>query len=189
MINGQYQHKSASARCRCKKGGENAEEAFESADADKTGGLSESIESPHQENQGIGVSRGGKNTKIHALVDGLGNPIKLIFTTGNTSDTKVATDLLSGIDINGSIVMGDKAYGSKDIRDFIVNNGGTYAIPPKSNAIEPWECDWWQYKERHLVECFFNKLKHFRRVATRYDKLLSRFASFVFLASSMILLK
>ena len=123
------------------------------------------------------------------MVDGLGNPIKLIFTTGNTSDNTIAIDLLSGLDINGSIVMGDKAYGSKEIRDFIIKNGGTYVIPPKSNAVEPWECDWWQYKERHLVECFFNKLKHFRRVATRYDKLLTRFMSFAFLASSMILLK
>ncbi len=80
--------------------------------------------------------------------------------------------------------MGDKAYGSKKIRDYITEHGATYAIPPK-----PWVCDWWQYKERHLVECFFNKLKHFRRVATRYDKLISRFKTFVYLASIMILLK
>ena len=85
--------------------------------------------------------------------------------------------------------MGDKAYGSKEIRDYIINNKGTYAIPPKSNAREPWECDWWQYKERHLVECFFNKIKHFRHVATRYDKLISRFKSFVYLACVMILSK
>ncbi|MDR1531773.1 MAG: transposase, partial [Clostridiales bacterium] len=57
------------------------------------------------------------------------------------------------------------------------------------NAAEPWECDFHQYKERHLVECFFNKLKQFRRVATRYDKLSRNFLSFVFLASAMILLK
>ena len=85
--------------------------------------------------------------------------------------------------------MGDKAYGSKKIRDYITEHGATYAIPPKDNNPEPWVCDWWQYKERHLVECFFNKLKHFRRVATRYDKLISRFKTFVYLASIMILLK
>jgi transposase len=122
-------------------------------------------------------------------VDALGNPVKLFFTGGNINDCTVATDILSLVDISGSIVMGDKAYGTQAIRDFIVEHGATYTIPPKDNSIDPWECDWWQYKERHLVECFFNKLKHFRRIATRYDKLISRFKSFVFLACAMVLLK
>ena len=134
------------------------------------------------------MSRGGKNTKIHALVDGLGNPVKLVFTGGNVHDSAVATNVLALTDIHGSIVMGDKAYGSKKIRDYITEHGATYAIPPKDNNPDPWDCDWWQYKERHLVECFFNKLKHFRRVATRYDKLISRFKTFVYLAAVMILL-
>ena len=85
--------------------------------------------------------------------------------------------------------MADKAYGTKAIRDFITESGADYAIPPKSNVKEPWECDFLQYKERHLVECFFNKLKHFRRVATRYDTLISRFMAFTYLACIMILLK
>ena len=85
--------------------------------------------------------------------------------------------------------MGDKAYETKAIRDYITEHGATFAIPPKDNNPDPWECDWWQYKERHLVECFFNKLKNFRRVSTRYDKLISRFKTFVYLACVMILLK
>ena len=85
--------------------------------------------------------------------------------------------------------MGDKAYGTKDIRSYIESQGGTYCIPPKENAKEPWECDYYQYKERHLVEVFFNKLKQFRRVATRYEKLSRNFFSFVLLASVTILLK
>ena len=80
--------------------------------------------------------------------------MKLLFTGGNVFDSKVAVPLMEQIDISGSIVMGDKAYGSQEIRDYIVAQGACYAIPPKSNAAEPWECDWWQYKERHLVECF-----------------------------------
>jgi len=85
--------------------------------------------------------------------------------------------------------MGDKAYGTIKIREFIEANGGNYCIPPKANTAEPWDCDFYQYKERHLVECFFNKLKQFRRIATRYDKLSRNFLSFAFLASVMILLK
>lgn len=88
----------------------------------------------------------------------------------------------------GSIVMADKAYGSKAFRQKIEELGGRYCIPPKSNAEEKWECDWWQYKERHVVESFFQKLKQFRRVATRYDKLAKRFLAFVHLACICILL-
>ena len=114
------------------------------------------------------------------IVDALGNPVKFLFTGGNVHDSKVAVPVLEQIDINGSIVMADKAYGAKSIRDYIIEQGATYTIPPKTNNPEPWDCDWFQYKERHLVECFFTRLKHFRRVATRYDKLIERFSSFDF---------
>ena len=123
------------------------------------------------------------------MVDALGNPVKLMFTGGNVHDSKMAIPIMEQLDISGSIVQGDKAYGSKEIRDYIAERVATYAIPPKENNPEPWECNWWQYKERHLVECFFNKLKHYRRVATRYDKLIDHYKSFVYLASIMILLK
>jgi transposase len=140
-------------------------------------------------NQDIGLSRGGRNTKIHAVVDALGNPIKLFLTPGNINDCAVAVDVLSGVELSGSVVMGDKAYGTKEIRKHIESCGATYDIPPKSNAADPWECDYYHYKERHVVECFFNKLKQFRRIATRYDKLSRSFMTFALLASVMILLK
>lgn len=135
------------------------------------------------------MSRGGKNTKIHAIVDGLGNPVSLMLTGGNISDCKVGVELLSTVDFEGSIVMGDKAYGTNEVREFIEGNNVSYCIPPKQNTISLWDCDFHQYKELHLVECFFQKIKHFRRVATRYEKLASRFFGFVLLASIMILVK
>jgi transposase len=135
------------------------------------------------------VSRDGKNTKIHALVDGLGYPVKLIFTGGNVSDCAVAVDLLSKVNISGSVVLADKAYGTLDIRTHIESQNSAYCIPPKSNALDPWDCDYWRYKERHVVECFFQKIKQFRRVATRYEKLINCFKGFVYLACIMILVK
>jgi transposase len=139
--------------------------------------------------QDIGLSRGGKNTKIHALVDGLGNPIRLTFTGGEVHDSKQAIPLLEGFDLSHSAVLGDKAFGTVEILTYILNSGAQVVIPPKSNSKKPWDCDYYRYKERHLVECFFNKIKHFRRVATRYDKLSSMFQAFVFLAAILLWLK
>ena len=73
-------------------------------------------------------------------------------------------------------------------REYIANHDADFCIPPKSNECDPWYCDWWLYNERHLVENFFLKLKEFRRVATRYDKLACRFLGFVLLACIRILL-
>ena len=137
----------------------------------------------------IGTSHRGKTTKIHAVVDGLGNPIYIQLTIGNIHDSTVAVDVLSHIDISNSTILADKAYGTKEILDYIQQQDGDYAIPPKFNTRNPWKCDWFLYKERHLVENFFLKLKQFRRIATRYDKLASSFLAFIHIASIAILLK
>ena len=97
--------------------------------------------------------------------------------------------MLSGIGISESTILADKAYGTKEILDYIQRQDGDYAIPPKSNTRNPWKCDWVLYKERHLIECFFLKLKQFRRVATRYDKLATSFLAFIYIAAISILLK
>ena len=141
------------------------------------------------ENKAVGVSRGGRNTKIHALVDGLGNPLAFLLSSGNDHDSKHAVSLLSQINIEGSNILGDKAYGAKAIRDYITSQEASYTIPPKSDASDPWSVDWYTYKERHLIECFFQKLKWFRRVFTRYDKLDASFLAFVYIAAITILLK
>ena len=115
--------------------------------------------------------------------------VHFLLTGGNIFDASAAIDLLSEVNISGSNILGDKAYGTKSIRTYITEQRASYTIPPKSNVIEPWFCDFHTYKERHLIECFFNKLKVFRRVATRYDKLAVSFLAFVHLASIWILLK
>ena len=137
----------------------------------------------------VGVSRGGRNTKIHALVDGLGNPLAFLLSSGNDHDSRHAVPLLSQINIEGSNILGDKAYGAKAIRDYIDSQNAVYTSPPKSDVNDPWLVDWHTYKERHLIECFFQKLKWFRRVFTRYDKLDASFLAFVHIAAIAILLK
>lgn len=142
-----------------------------------------------ESNQHTGKSRGGNTTKIHTVVDGLGNPIYFKLSKGNINDNVLAIDVLSHVNLKGANVLGDKAYGASEIRNYITGKNATYTIPPKTNTLEPWHCDWWVYKERHLVECFFNKLKHFRRIATRYDKLAASYLAFIYVAAIFILSK
>lgn len=139
----------------------------------------------HEFHQHIGMSRGGKTTKIHTIVDGLGNSILFHLTGGNIFDSTPVCELLDKISIKGNNILCDKAYGSQTIRESITNREATYTISPKSNAKTPWNVDWHLYKERPLVlvECFFNKIKHFRRVATRYDKLETSFLAFVYVSA------
>ncbi len=96
-------------------------------------------------------------------------------------DSVIAENVLDHIELkpNKTTVLADKAYGSCDFREYIANRDTDFCIPPKSNAVDLSFCDWSLYKERHLVECFFNKLKENRRIATRFDKLASRFLTFV----------
>lgn len=129
------------------------------------------------------------NTKIHTLTDALGNPLEFLLTSGNVHDSTVAVDLLSRLDLSKSNILADKAYGTNRILDYIQREDGEYTIPPKINTVNPWYCDWHIYKNRHVIECFFQKLKWFRRIATRYDKLDDVFLAGLFLASILILLK
>jgi len=73
--------------------------------------------------------------------------------------------------------------------DWLKSIGAIPNIPNRQSNKVQRECDWWTYKERHLVECFWQKIKNFRRVATRYDKLAETFLGFVYLASVLVLLK
>ncbi len=97
--------------------------------------------------QVIGVRRGGKTTKIHTIVDALGNSLRFMLTRGHVHDSKVATDMLGAINLNGVNVIADKAYGTSDLREYIESNSGNYTIPPKSNILQKWDCDYYLYRE------------------------------------------
>ena len=115
--------------------------------------------------------------------------MEFLLTSGNVHDFTVAVELLSRLDLSKSNVLADKAYGTNRILDYIQREDGEYTIPPKINTVNPWYCVWHIYKDRHVIECFFQKLKWFRRIATRYDKLDDVFLAGLFLASILILLK
>jgi transposase len=136
--------------------------------------------------QAIGRSRGGLTTKIHVLVDALGNPVELMLTPGQAHDLACAEPLLENVDPDA--LLGDKAYDADSLIGTLAQRGITPVIPPKANRKTPRACDFALYCERNLIERFFNKLKHFRAIATRYDKLAKIFLAGVQLASAIILL-
>jgi transposase len=140
-----------------------------------------------QNAEGLGRSKGGFTSKIHVKVDALGNPLKIIITPGQRNDVTQAKALLEGTtDAN---VLGDKAYDADEVLTDIEAKNCTAVIPPKSNRKEQREYDKHVYKERHLIECFFSKIKQFRRVFSRFDKTARNFASFVAFVGALIWLR
>ena len=140
---------------------------------------------PHA--QGLGRSRGGLSTKIHAAGDAFGNPVRLIGSPGQRNDIAFAHELIEGF--IADVTIADKGYDADHLCDRIAKTGSEVVIPPKRNRTlqRPYDAD--LYKERNIIERFFNKLKQFRRVATRYDKLLINFMGFVKLAAIAIWIK
>lgn len=126
-------------------------------------------------------------TKIHAVVDALGNPIRLKRTGGQVHDIVPAAELIEGIAADH--VGADKAYDAQNFIDFILKQGATPVIPPKKNRRVQRGYDRHLYKERHLIECFFCKIKEFRRIATRYEKLARTFLTMLTIASCLIWLR
>lgn len=140
-------------------------------------------------NQAIGISRGGRTTKIHAVVDGLGNPLRFILTGGQVHDSQAAEPLIRQLNFAGVNVIDDKAYGTREFRQYLAAETGQYMIPPKSNAKDKWSCDYYVYRERHLIENFFNQLKNYWRIAMRYDKLAYVYLQWIYLVAILIWLK
>lgn len=117
-------------------------------------------------------------------VDALGNPLRVILSAGQVADIERASALIK--DQSASFIVADKGYDSDAFVTTITAQGSQAVIPPRSNRLNPRSFDRHLYKARNLIERFFARLKHFRRIATRYDKLATSFLSFVHLACAFI---
>lgn len=113
--------------------------------------------------------------------------MRFILTPGQASDYTQAESLLTGFPAEN--VLADKGYDSQKIIAAVEASGAKAVIPPRSCANTPRETDFAMYAERYRIECFFNKLKHYRAVATRYAKRVRNFASLIYLAASMLWMK
>jgi transposase len=136
----------------------------------------------------VGRSRGGLTTKIHARVDGQGRPIQILITPGQAHDLTGAEPLLAEID-RGTIVVADKAYDADRLRAQLKARGAIANIPNMIRRKKRFRWTKALYRERNQVERFFNKLKQFRRIATRYDKLGATYLAFIKLAAVRISLR
>jgi len=133
----------------------------------------------------MGRSRGGLTTKIHALVDARGLPVKLKLTAGQAHDGRSAEDMLDGLGA-GQILLADAAYDSDALRRRMKEKGGWACVKPIPTRTNVPAFSRFLYRCRNVVERFFCKLKHFRAVATRYEKHDENYLALVKLASSRI---
>jgi transposase len=128
--------------------------------------------------QAIGRSRGGRTTKIHAVVDGAGRPIAFEITPGQLGDVRAALP-------PAALCAADTAYDSDGLRQFLIQRGTLPVIPnnPTRKRLHPFNRK--LYRERNMIERMFCRLKDWRRIATRYDKLAAVFAASVHLAATV----
>jgi transposase len=136
----------------------------------------------------MGRSRGGLTTKIHALVDANGLPVVLKLTEGQAHDGKSAQDMMGTLN-KGQILMADRAYDSDALRKAMADRGAWANIRPMPNRVNVPAFSPYLYRHRNQVERFFNKLKHFRAIATRYEKHAANFMALIKLAATRIWLR
>ena len=137
--------------------------------------------------QALGRSRGGFSTKIHASVDALGNPLRFELTGGQCHDITQAEPLIADYEFEHLIA--DKSYDADSFLDLIIQRGAVPVIPPRANRKQSRDYDDHLYRERHLVECFFNKIKHYRRIFSRFEKLAERYLGFLSFVGALIWLR
>jgi transposase len=133
----------------------------------------------------MGRSRGGLTTKIHTVVDANGNPIALKLSEGQAHDGRSAADLLDSVGAE-QILLADRGYDSDALRAAMAERGAWANIKPMPRRVNIPAFSPWLYRYRNLVERFFNKLKHSRAVATRFEKHDANYLALVKLAASRI---
>jgi len=133
----------------------------------------------------IGRSRGGLSTKINAVVDQAGMPVRIVLSQGQSSDKTVAPTVLEGLAPDRDLIA-DRGYDARALVDLVESRGGRAHIPTCRDRKVQRSVDPALYRQRNLIERFFNKLKHFRRVATRYDKTARNFLAAVLLAATRL---
>src|SRR5712675_2377942 len=136
----------------------------------------------------MGRSRGGLTTKIHAVVDTTGLPVRLALTTGEAHDNRLVLTLLSALK-SGAMLLADRGFDADWIRGLVSEHGAWANIPPRRNRSDALCFSPYLYRARNLVERFFNIIKQCRRVATRYDKLAANYLAFIQLASIRLWLR
>ena len=137
--------------------------------------------------QSLGRSRGGFSTKIHLATDALGNALRFILTGGERNDITQAESLVN--DLVADYVIADKGYDAEAFVLKLKARNSEAIIPSRSNHKVQRKIDEHLYKERHLIENQIGKLKHFRRVFSRFDKLAKNYLSFIYLASTVVWLR
>jgi transposase len=136
--------------------------------------------------QGIGASRGGRTSKIHGLTDAAGRPRILLISPGNLSDMTMAPALIEAAAGRFDRLIADKGYDSNSIRAAVQAQSAETVIPPTRSRKTPIPYDREAYRSRNLVERLWCRLKDWRRIATRYDKLAANYMAGVFLAATLI---
>lgn len=136
----------------------------------------------------IGRSRGGLTSKIHVLLNEESRILRFIVTKGNENDCTQTKNLLSSTIREGMYILGDRAYDTDNIVNYIMEREAYAVIPSRKNRKVQRKYYEEIYKNRNRIERFFNRLKNFRRIATRYDKLVLSFISFIQLAAILIMI-
>jgi len=138
-----------------------------------------------EQKQAVGRSRGGRNTKIHALADAKGRLLAILLTGGEAHDCPVAERLIRRVKPPKKM-LGDKAYDSAELRAHLDQRGTKPVIPNRCNRKQPFSFSKRLYKLRWRIESAFNRLKDFRRIATRYDRLARNYLASVCLAAALV---
>ncbi len=120
-------------------------------------------------------------------MDGLGNPLRFTLTGGHRHDITQAYHLLDGFEFDRLIA--DRGYAAEHFIEYLLAHGIEAVIPPHQRAKVLREYDEWLYRERHLIECFINKIKHFRRIFSRFEKLDNSFLGFLYFTGTLIWLR